>query len=45
MNATGDVKVDTMVEIVSGNVIIDNTWLWRADHDVGGIVKDGRNPA
>ena len=22
-----------MVEINSGNVIIDNAWLWRADHD------------
>jgi len=36
--------VDTMVKINSGNVIIDGNWLWRADHDVGGIVADSRNP-
>ena len=27
-----DVQVDTMVRILSGNVIGDNLWLWRADH-------------
>ena len=26
----------TMVQINSGNVIYDNSWLWRADHDVTG---------
>jgi len=32
-----------MVEINSANVIIDHTWLWRADHDVGGSVRDSKN--
>jgi hypothetical protein len=32
-----------MVEINSDHVIIDHTWLWRADHDKGGQVKNGRN--
>ena len=38
------VSADTMVEINSSNVVADNCWLWRADHDVGGIVVDGNNP-
>lgn len=33
-----------MVVISSGNVIIDNAWLWRADHSVNGIVADSMNP-
>jgi len=33
-----------MIEINSGNVIIDNTWLWRADHDVTGSVRNSQNP-
>lgn len=35
---------ETMFEINSGNVIIDNTWLWRADHGVSGQVKNSQNP-
>lgn len=35
---------ETMFEINSGNVIIDNTWLWRADHAVGGGVRNSMNP-
>jgi len=43
--ATGpDVMADNMMQIDSGNVIIDGTWLWRADHDVSGLVKNSRNP-
>jgi len=37
-NSTGDMSTDQMVTINSGNVIIDNVWLWRADHDVQGLV-------
>jgi len=37
-------SVDTMVSIYSGNVIIDNTWLWRADHDSKGVVDQSENP-
>jgi len=32
-----------MVEINSGNVIIDNAWLWRADHDIKGLTYFGEN--
>jgi len=33
-----------MAEINSGYVVIDNTWFWRADHDVSGSVYASRNP-
>eukprot|EP00456_Euglypha_rotunda_P051780 TRINITY_DN4179_c0_g1_i25.p1 TRINITY_DN4179_c0_g1~~TRINITY_DN4179_c0_g1_i25.p1 ORF type:complete len:166 (-),score=16.66 TRINITY_DN4179_c0_g1_i25:57-554(-) len=33
-----------MVLINSGNVIYDNSWLWRADHDVSGEVVNSMNP-
>lgn len=33
-----------MVTINSGNVIIDNTWLWRAYHDINGVVYNKSNP-
>lgn len=36
-------QIDTMVQINSDYVIIDHTWLWRADHDLAGSVKDSRN--
>jgi len=38
------VQVDTMALINSGNVILDNTWFWRADHGIGGSVADSDNP-
>jgi len=34
-----------MMQINSSHVVIDHTWLWRADHDVGGSVKYSRNYA
>lgn len=34
---------ETMVQINSGNVIIDDTWLWRADHNVDGEVMNEKN--
>lgn len=37
-------RADVMVQLNSDHVIIDNTWLWRADHDVTGQVKNGNNP-
>jgi hypothetical protein len=37
---TSRVSTTNMVKINSGNVIIDDTWLWRADHDQGGQVVD-----
>lgn len=37
------VSTGSMVIINSGNVIIDGTWLWRADHDITGSVVNGNN--
>jgi len=39
------VKTELIVQINSGNVIIDNSWLWRADHDVSGNVYNSNNPS
>lgn len=39
-----EVKAKNMVKINSGHVIIDDTWLWRADHGQGGPVVDSKNP-
>lgn len=36
--------VDIMVKINNGNVIYDNSWLWRADHDSTGLVRNSMNP-
>ena len=33
-----------MVQVNSGNVIIDDVWLWRADHSRGGLIKNQANP-
>ena len=35
---TGVGPVDTMFLVNSGYTIIDNTWLWRADHTAEGLV-------
>lgn len=43
-NLTEQVSVRTMVEVNTGHVVIDDTWFWRADHDIDGLVKDQRNP-
>ena len=32
-------KTDTALEINSDNVLIDHTWVWRADHGVEGFTK------
>jgi len=37
------VSAKRMVQVNSAQVLIDHTWLWRADHDVGGYVKYSRN--
>jgi hypothetical protein len=36
--------VSTMFLINHDNVIIDNTWLWRADHTIDGLVYHHDNP-
>lgn len=38
------VMTEAMIIINSDNVIIDNTWLWRADHDQNGRIHNGNNP-
>jgi hypothetical protein len=38
------VKAKKMIQINSSHIICDNLWLWRADHDVGGIVVNRDNP-
>jgi hypothetical protein len=36
--------VQNMVNIQSGYTVMDNNWLWRADHSVDGPVNDSANP-
>jgi len=44
-NPTNNVgPVTNMINIKASNVIIDNTWLWRADHSQSGLVFDEANP-
>lgn len=38
------VRAEVMLHIYSGNVIGDNFWLWRADHNVDGLIYDSANP-
>lgn len=42
--ATVQVGAKVMVRVAAGHVVGDNLWLWRADHGVGGLVKNGDNP-
>jgi hypothetical protein len=42
--ATDSVSATSIVVINSGNVVIDNSWLWRADHGVSGNVVNSQNP-
>jgi hypothetical protein len=37
-------QTNLMVQINSPNVVCDNLWLWRADHDYFGLVSNGDNP-
>jgi len=43
-NCHGSMQTDKMVQINSGFVIIDGSWLWRADHDSCGEVYNLKNP-
>ena len=45
MNNSSDYEVTTesMIEINNKHVVIDHTWLWRADHDINGSVYDEKN--
>lgn len=42
--ALGQNKAKYMVQVNSDNVVVDNTWLWRADHDIIGNVYNSNNP-
>ena len=33
-----------MIEVIGSNIVIDDTWLWRADHDSEGLVYNRSNP-
>ena len=39
-----EVSAQKAMEINNQYVIIDHTWLWRADHDIGGKVYSEKNP-
>jgi hypothetical protein len=43
-NENGVGPVREMVSIQSGYTVMDNNWLWRADHSVDGPVNDSANP-
>lgn len=44
-SVTSPVSSKIMIEINSGNVILDNIWAWRADHEIHNkVVKNGNNP-
>jgi len=38
-------QTNIIVQINSGNVVVDNSWLWRADHDITGNVYHSQNPS
>ena len=40
---SNNVAASSMVEIFSSHVIGDNLWLWRADHDINGLVIGEKN--
>jgi len=40
-----EVSTDVVIQINSGNVVFDNSWLWRADHSVSGNVVNSQNPS
>ena len=38
-----EVAAETMFQINSGNVIVDDTWLWRGDHTIDGLIYNSKN--
>jgi hypothetical protein len=38
-----ELTAEIMLQVNSGNVIIDNIWMWRADHSIDGLVTDSKN--
>jgi len=43
--AQGQVSCKVMITINHNNVVLDNSWLWRADHTVAGNVVNSQNPS
>lgn len=43
-NASGDCRTEKMVTVNSGNTVVDDVWLWRADHGESGLVYNSQNP-
>lgn len=43
-DSINQVGATAMFIIHSGNVVIDNAWLWRADHSASGPVVSHKNP-
>ncbi|CAD7939115.1 unnamed protein product [Amoebophrya sp. A120] len=39
-----EVRAKSMMTILASHVVLENLWLWRADHDIGGDVRKERNP-
>lgn len=39
-----ETRAESMMVVNSGYVVIDNTWLWRADYDINGNVEKSKNP-
>jgi len=42
--AESNVGTDVMLQVDADNVVIDNSWLWRADHIQTGQLVQGQNP-
>lgn len=40
-----ETRANINIQINSGNIVVDETWLWRADHDVTGLVRGSKNPS
>jgi len=38
-------RADIMVQVTGSGVVLDNSWFWRADHDIVGEVYDENNPS
>jgi len=39
------VSVDAVLTVNHRNAVLDNSWLWRADHDITGNVVNSTNPS
>lgn len=38
-----EVSTENFIQVNLGSTILDNVWVWRADYDYYGEVKDGQN--